>query len=242
MKYDKAFNEKNAAALASFFTEDALLVAPEGLFSGRGAIEKRYADVFRRSHLSDFFGMRNQLNAIGNELCAVGEWWALLAVARSLPSPQGAIVEWREGDAGALPFAEALFDVAFCQLGLQYFPDRSQALREMHRVLKSSGRLVALVWRALVHSPGFAALAKALERHVSPAARAVMQAPFVFGDATEELRTLLLEAGFHTERIRSDVRMVRFASPEAFVRHQVAGSPLASHVAQVDEAARRALV
>ncbi len=180
MKYDKAFNEKNAAALASLFTEDALLVAPEGLFSGRGAIEKRYADVFRRSHLSDFFGMRNQLNAIGNELCAVGEWWALLAVARSLPSPQGAIVEWREGDAGALPFAEALFDVAFCQLGLQYFPDRSQALCEMHRVLKSSGRLVALVWRALVHSPGFAALAKALERHVSPAARAVMQAPFVF--------------------------------------------------------------
>lgn len=63
-----------------------------------------------------------------------------------------------------------------------------------------------------------------------------------FGDATEELRTLLLEAGFHTVRIRSDVRMVRFASPEAFVRHQVAGSPLASHVAQVDEAARRALV
>jgi hypothetical protein len=36
--------------------------------------------------------------------------------------------------------------------------------------------------------------------------------------------------------------MVRFASPEAFVRHQVAGSPLAGHVAQVDEAARRAPV
>ena len=34
----------------------------------------------------------------------------MLAVARSLPPPQGA---------AALPFAEALFDVAFCQLGLQ---------------------------------------------------------------------------------------------------------------------------
>ena len=43
----------------------------------------------------------------------------MLAVARSLPPPQGATVEWREGDAGSLPFAEALFDVAFCQLGLQ---------------------------------------------------------------------------------------------------------------------------
>jgi SAM-dependent methyltransferase len=166
----------------------------------------------------------------------------MLAVARSLPPPQGATVDWREGDAAALPFAGALFDVAFCQLGLQYFSDRSQGVREIYRVLKPSGRLVALVWRALVHSPGFAALADALERHVSPAARAVMQAPFVFGDATGDLRTLLLEAGFNTVRIRADVRMVRFPSPEALVRHQVAGSPLASHVAQVDEAARQALV
>jgi SAM-dependent methyltransferase len=166
----------------------------------------------------------------------------MLAVARSLPPPQGATVEWREADAQALPFAEALFDVAFCQLGLQYFPNRSQAVHEIYRVLKSNGRFVALVWRALDHSPGFAALARALELHVSPAARAVMQAPFVFGDTTEEMRTLLLETGFHSVRIRSDVRMVRFTSPEAFVRYQVAGSPLASHVAQVDEAARQALV
>jgi hypothetical protein len=109
-------------------------------------------------------------------------------------------------------------------------------------VLKSNARFVALVWRAVVHSPGFVALAGALERHISPAARAVMQPPFVFGDTTEELPTLLLEAGFHTLCLRSDVRMVRFASPEAFVRNQVAGSPLASHVAQGGEAAREALV
>jgi ubiquinone/menaquinone biosynthesis C-methylase UbiE len=74
----------------------------------------------------------------------------MLAVARSLPPPQGAMVEWREGDAGALPFAEAFFDVAFCQLGLQYFPDRSKAVREVYRVLKPGGRFVALVWRAIV--------------------------------------------------------------------------------------------
>jgi hypothetical protein len=103
---------------------------------------------------------------------------------------------------------------------------------------------VSLPWSGVRSSiaQGFAALAEALERHVSPAARAVMQAPFVFGDATGELRTLLTEAGFPTVRIRSDVRMVRFESSAAFVRYQVAGSPLASHVAEVDEAARQALV
>ena len=35
-----------AAALAALFTEDAVLVTPEGLFSGRQAIEKRYAGMY----------------------------------------------------------------------------------------------------------------------------------------------------------------------------------------------------
>lgn len=166
----------------------------------------------------------------------------MLARARASSPPEGAEVDWREGDAGALPFEASTFDAVCCQLGFQYFPDRAQAAREMHRVLKPTGRLVTLVWRGLAHSPGFAALATALERNVSPTAAAVMRVPFVFGDGTEELRGLLTQAGFRTVRVGADVRMVRFASPEALVRHQVAGSPLASHVAQVDDAAREALI
>ena len=166
----------------------------------------------------------------------------MLARARASSPPEGAAVEWREGDAGALPFSAATFDAVLCQLGLQYFPDRQQAAREMYRVLKPSGRLVVLVWRAIAHSPGFAALAAALERHVSPAAAAVMRAPFVFGDTTDELRGLLVQAGFRTVRVGADVRMVRFASPAALVRHQVAGSPLAPHVAAVNDTVRDALL
>ena len=166
----------------------------------------------------------------------------MLARARASPPPEGATVDWREGDAGALPFDTSSFDAVFCQLGLQYFPDRQQAAREMHRVLKRTGRLVTLVWRALAHSPGFAALATALELNVSPAAAAVMRAPFVFGDSTDDLRDLLTQAGFRTVRVGADVRMVRFASPAAFVQYQVAGSPLATHVAQADDAVREALI
>ena len=166
----------------------------------------------------------------------------MLARARASAVPEGAAVEWREGDAGALPFSAATFDAVFCQLGLQYFPDRQQAAREMYRVLKPAGRLVVLVWRALAHSPGFQALAAALERHVSPAAGAVMRAPFVFGDTTDELRGLLVQAGFRAVRVGADVRMVRFASPAALVRHQVAGSPLAPHVAAANDTVRDALI
>lgn len=166
----------------------------------------------------------------------------MLARASGAPPPEGAAIEWREGNAGALPYETGTFDAVFCQLGFQYFPDRAQAAREMHRVLTPSGRLVTLVWRGLAHSPGFAALAMSLERNVSAAAAAVMRAPFVFGDSTDELRNLLTQAGFRTVRVGAEVRMVRFASPEAFVRYQVAGSPLATHVAEVDDAVREKLV
>jgi ubiquinone/menaquinone biosynthesis C-methylase UbiE len=166
----------------------------------------------------------------------------MLKVARAYTPPHGARLDWREGDAAALPFGADEFDVVFCQLGLQFVSDRLQTLREMARVLRPGGQIVLLVWRALAHSPGFAVLAESLARHVGPAAAALMRAPFVFGDASEGLRSLLSAAGFGEMHIRSDVRMVRFASPEAFVRCQVAGSPLTQHVARVDDAARAALI
>jgi SAM-dependent methyltransferase len=58
----------------------------------------------------------------------------MLAVARSLPAPRSAMVEWRQADAAALPFPDHAFDVVFCQLGLQFFADRVATLREMCRV------------------------------------------------------------------------------------------------------------
>ncbi|HLL50277.1 MAG TPA: methyltransferase domain-containing protein, partial [Thermomicrobiales bacterium] len=64
---------------------------------------------------------------------------AMLDVARALPSPAGAPITWTEASVLAMPFPDATFDVVVCQLGLQFFPDRPQALQEMRRVLVSRG-------------------------------------------------------------------------------------------------------
>ncbi len=61
----------------------------------------------------------------------------MLAVAAAVPA-KGAAIEWIEGSAEALPFADAGFDAVCCQLGLQ-FPDREGALHEMARVAVPGG-------------------------------------------------------------------------------------------------------
>ena len=65
----------------------------------------------------------------------------------------------------------------------------------MARALTPGGRLAAMVWRSIDHSPGFAALAGALDRHIGPEAGATMRAPFALGDEAA-LRDLVEGAGF----------------------------------------------
>ena len=165
-----------------------------------------------------------------------------LAVARALPLAQGVEVEWREGNVMTLPFADTVFDLVCCHQGLQFFPDRLAALREMSRVLVPGGRLLLSVWRSIAHHPDAVAMAEALQRHVSPEAGAYRHTPFALGEA-EELHALMMGVGLRGIVIRPLVKMVRFPSPEAFVQRYIAGvAPLAHMVAQVDDNARTALL
>ena len=70
----------------------------------------------------------------------------MLAVARRIEA-EGAPIDWQEASADRLPLPDASADVALCSLGLQFFPDRPAALREMRRVLIPGGRLA-------VNAPG----------------------------------------------------------------------------------------
>jgi ketosteroid isomerase-like protein len=59
-KYDEAFNNDDAAALAATFTENAVLVNDTGPIYGREPIEKYYADLFKQVHISNEIGKRDQ--------------------------------------------------------------------------------------------------------------------------------------------------------------------------------------
>jgi uncharacterized protein (TIGR02246 family) len=104
MKVGEAYNKNDAAALAALFTEDAIYVAPEGVFGGqlggRQAIEKAFVDVFQR-HPTNFISEANQLNAIGNDAWAVGQWWCTLESQNGAVFARGywSALYLREGDA-----------------------------------------------------------------------------------------------------------------------------------------------
>jgi ubiquinone/menaquinone biosynthesis C-methylase UbiE len=152
----------------------------------------------------------------------------MLAVARAAVPGSN----WREANAEDLPFPDDAFDVAFCQLGLQFFADKPAAARELRRVLVPGGRLFVTV-------PGptprlFGELEEALERHLGSDAAGFVRAVFSFHDPPE-LRELLSSAGFEQVTARSNLVTLRLAAPEDFLWQYVHSTPLGAAVAQLDE-------
>jgi SAM-dependent methyltransferase len=165
-----------------------------------------------------------------------------LEVARSVALEQEVDIEWREGNAMALPFGDAAFDLVCCHQGLQFIPDRLAALREMFRVLTSGGRLLLSVWRSIEHHPDAVAMAEALQRHVSSEAADFRNEIFSLGDANT-IESLLKDAVFLGIVIRPIIKILRFPSVEAFtMRYISAVGPLSQMLSKVDDNARTAFL
>lgn len=164
----------------------------------------------------------------------------MLSVARKLWDGHLPPIEWREGDAAALPFPDQAFDAAFCQQGLQFFPDRLAALKEIYRVLAPGGCLALSVWRPIRYNVGYQAIADALERRVSPESAHMERGPFMVGYLSE-WRNLLENAGFGSIHSRIAIRSVRFTSPEELLRQEVV-SWLAGVTGEIPQATRMALI
>lgn len=68
---------------------------------------------------------------------------ALLTVAAERAADAGLAeqIEWREGDARALPFADGAFDAAIAVTALCHIPDGERAVPELVRVVRPGGRV-----------------------------------------------------------------------------------------------------
>lgn len=156
----------------------------------------------------------------------------MLAVARSVCPDT---IEWCEASAERIPLPEDAFDLATCQLSLQFFEDKPAALREIRRVVRGGGRLALNV-------PGlapevFRIMGEALARHVQPELAGFVDAVFSLGDP-DALGGLIADAGFGDVDARAYTRTLRFDDPAAFLWEYVHSTPLADAVAEADDASR----
>ena len=108
------------------------------------------------------------------------------------------------------------FDLALCLSGLQFFPDRPFAVREMYRVLRSWGCLAATVTRSLEHNPASQLMWETISRHLKTTPGALTPT-FSLGYAGE-LRALLESAGFRDVT----VTVCSFTVREPWTEHLVA--------------------
>ena len=165
----------------------------------------------------------------------------MLAVARRVSSGLRPAIEWRRGDAAALPLPDAAFDLVTCQQALQFFADRPRALSEMRRVLAPGGRAAIAVLRPIRFTPVYEPMAQALERHAGAQAGAMMRSPFPDWQR-EQFRTIVAEGGFEQVRISVDIGSVRYPSSADLLHQEAAASPLAGSLAALPPEARGSLV
>jgi SAM-dependent methyltransferase len=138
---------------------------------------------------------------------------AMLAIAEGKPVvPDGAPIDYHQAPADRLPVADAQFDVAICQHGLQFFPDPAAALAEMRRALRVGGRVGIAVWADIEQAPAFAALEHAIREVAGDKlADRYRGGPWGMPHA-DQLRKLLTESGFERVRITRDALPLTFES------------------------------
>ncbi len=115
----------------------------------------------------------------------------MLERARRRASDLGIAADLQQGDAQALPFADASFDTVVCTLGLCSIPDYHGAVAEAHRVLRPGGRFLLLEH---VRSPS--APIRFIESLLDPLA-----VRFEGDHLMREPLDCLLEKGFEVEQL-----------------------------------------
>jgi ubiquinone/menaquinone biosynthesis C-methylase UbiE len=150
---------------------------------------------------------------------------AMLEVARSVRPD----IEWREGDAQALPFGDGSFHAALCQSALFFFPDPDVAIAEMARVVDRGGVVAVQTYAGLEAQPGYRRLVDVVVEHTGEEARGLLETYWSQGDLAA-LGATLEAAGLEVVESRSRWGTARYGSVDELVHAEIGASPLADRV------------
>jgi len=142
-------------------------------------------------------------------------------------------VRFERMGAEQLALDDAGFDVVLCALGLMYMPDPAEAMREMRRVLRPGGRVVAAVWGERRRC-GWAALFPIVDAEV---VSDVCPLFFQLGEG-DALASLVSSAGFEAVASHRIAATLSYADEAEACDAAFAGGPAALAWSRFDDAVR----
>ena len=146
--------------------------------------------------------------ARGARVAALDFSSAMVELARS----QNPEIEFREGDAEALPFPEGSFDAVVMNFGMLHLAQPERAVAEAFRVLSAGGRFAFTVWAKPEEAVGFGIILDAIRKHGNPDVPLPPGPPFFrFSDASE-CDNVLKVAGFRNVDVRKVPQVWRFSA------------------------------
>jgi len=161
----------------------------------------------------------------------------LIEQAHTRAAQAGLSIDFRQGDAEALPYAEAQFDLVVSMFGVMFAPRPHLAAAELQRVTKRGGQIALANWTP----EGFLGKMFAVFKAHLPPPPAGVPSPMGWGDeATVRSR---LGQGFEEVRLTRRIAVMRYPFPPAetveFFRQYY--GPTQRAFASLDPAAQTAL-
>ena len=129
---------------------------------------------------------------------------ALLERAKARAAAEGLRIRFEHGDATALTFEDAAFDVVMSTFGSIFAPDPEKTAAEMARVCRPGGKIAIAVWTP---EGMLGKLFRMLARYSPPQAQ--VDLPISWGDET----VLKQRLGPYASGLQTQRRTIRFRSP-----------------------------
>ena len=135
----------------------------------------------------------------------------MIGIARKM-FPQ---IEFRQGDAQNLPFADASFDRVVANFALLHLADPKRACAEAARVLKSDGKFGFTTWAKIAENPFVKLVDDAIQAHANLDVDLPPGPPFYLFENENEFRNALARAGFAGASMTFKVHKIEWQVPSA---------------------------
>ena len=135
----------------------------------------------------------------------------MIAIAKKM-FPQ---IEFKEGDAQNLPFADASFYRVLANFALLHLADPERACAEACRVLKPGGKFGFTTWARKEENPFVKLVDDAIQAHANLDVDLPPGPPYYLFEGKEEFRRALERAGFDGESMTFKLHTIEWKVPTA---------------------------